>query len=458
MVAITAGEHIDLMMRGHAEQSNRRAKGQAMNIKMGEIKRIALLSVHTCPMALLGGKKTGGMNVYIRELAAEFGRRGILVDVFTRRQHTCRDHSDADGVVGFIGPNARVIHIRAGADLPLDPDQVHPLLPEFVEGVLDFADSAGLHYDLIYSHYWLSGLAAKPLRAAWGTPVVQMFHTLGLMKERIAVARPPHISLDHPTDLRSRGEADIMTWADGLIAATPAEHAQMLWLYRAPRRKISIIPPGVNLNLFRPIAQAEAKARLGLPANEKTLLFVGRIEPLKGVDTILEALALLRKESPALMAEVKFRIIGGDLAVTDNPELARLLQSRLGLEEAVIFLGAKAQDQLNDYYAAAEALIMPSDYESFGMVALEAMASGTPVIASNVGGLAFLVRDTITGYHVPVREPGALAERVRQLLATPGQRSLLGQAASQHAAQYSWTAIADMLLAEFAVVAPARAV
>lgn len=407
------------------------------------IQRIAMISLHTCPLAVLGGKKTGGMNVYVRELAREFARRGVAVDVFTR--------SHANGVphiVGSLGEGARVVHIPAGPDDTLDPDQTYQHLPEFIANTLDFAKREGLRYDVIYSHYWLSGVAAHALRTAWGVPVVQMFHTLGLMKNRIA-HKPDML----PADLRSFSEADIMTWADRLIAATPAERDQMLWLYRAPRRKIEIVPPGVDLARFCPQSPEQAKRALGLPSHNRILLFVGRIEPLKGIDTIFNALALLKQTQPALLRNLHLCIIGGDPDApdADNKEMARLkaLRSEIGLDDLVLFLGAKDQDTLNIYYSAAEALIMPSDYESFGMVALEAMASGTPVIASEVGGLAFLVQEGINGYHVPVREPAALAEKIALVLASPLERQLLSRNAAATAQGYDWRVIAERLLSIF---------
>jgi D-inositol-3-phosphate glycosyltransferase len=401
--------------------------------------RLAILSVHTCPLAVLGGKKTGGMNVYVRELSREFGRRGIKVDVFTRSQNPCIPHINE-----MLGENARVIHIPTGPEVPLDPDDVFPHLPEFTANVLAFAARENLRYDLIYSHYWLSGWAAHTLRAAWGVPVVQMFHTLGMMKDRIA----SHPAL-YPISQRVFGETDIMSWADKLIAATPAERAQMLWLYRARRDSIAVVSPGVDLNRFHPIPNAHAT--IGLPRGKKMLLFVGRIEPLKGVDTIFRALATLKQNAPGLVENLVLSIIGGDPDATDNAEMERLkaLRIEMGLTDLVMFLGAKDQDTLNVYYAAAEALIMPSDYESFGMVALEAMASGTPVIASEVGGLAFLVKDGYNGYHIPVREPDVLADRIRAILENPATQRELGENAHHDALNYSWANIADKLLTVF---------
>jgi D-inositol-3-phosphate glycosyltransferase len=417
-------------------------------MSMGSISRIAMLSVHTCPLAPLGGKKTGGMNVYVRELAREFGRRGIEVDVFTRSQDPCIPHINET-----LGYNARVIHLPTGPAAPLDPDDVFPYIPEFVKNAIAFADAEGLGYDVIYSHYWLSGVAAHDLREAWNAPVVQMFHTLGRMKDRIAYKSDKYTE-------RDLHEADIISWADRLIAATPAERAQMLWLYNARRHPIEIVPPGVDLRRFAPRPAQDAKARIGLATDQKMMLFVGRIEPLKAVDTILEALALLKAEQPELLQNFVLNIIGGDLNDSTNAEMERIQQMRheLGLEDVAQFLGARDQTALQDYYSASEALIMPSDYESFGMVALEAMACGTPVIASEVGGLAFLVRDDWNGSHVPVREPRALAEKIAHLLRHPDARAEMSANAIQTAREYSWARIADQLQAIFEAITPSQRV
>jgi D-inositol-3-phosphate glycosyltransferase len=243
-----------------------------------------------------------------------------------------------------------------------------------------------------------------------------------------------------------------MSWADRLIAATPAERAQMLWLYRADRRNIEIVPPGVDLERFHPLPKAEAQAFIGVPPGHRMLLFVGRIEPLKGLDNILQAVAQLRDQDAALLEDVCMCVIGGEIKEGEqDAELTRLmaLRDQLGLKERVTFLGARDQDILQYYYCAAEALIMPSDYESFGMVALEAMACGTPVIASEVGGLAFLVEDGINGFHVPTREPSALAAKMRLILTDPGRHTRMSHAAQQTARAYGWPSIADRLLAVF---------
>lgn len=414
------------------------------------VKRLAILSVHTSPLAALGGKKTGGMNVYIGELARELANRGIQVDVYTRRSGL-----DTPEIDTGLGENVRVIALPAGPYQIIDPADVYPHLSQFTASVIAFTTKHGLSYDLIYSHYWLSGWVARKLNEVWGTPFVHMFHTLGHMKNRIAAGRVLQIA-----DERTQVETQITQWAERIIAATPAEQAQLLWLYRAKRRKIVIVPPGVNVERFHAIAQAQAKAALGIPQNHDLFLFVGRVEPLKAVDTILEALNLLRQKDAHLLENMHLAIIGGDLDNPGDGELSRLiaLSEALDLNKVVNFLGAKEQKLLLNYYAAATAVIMPSDYESFGMVALEAMASGTPVIAAEVGGLAYLVRDGETGFLIPAREPTALAERIALLLSNPDKRQKMGQCAAQWARSYTWTRIVDQLLPIFEEVVRERLV
>lgn len=400
-----------------------------------------MLSVHTCPLATLGGKETGGMNVYVRELSRELGRRGINVDVFTRSQNP-----DVPYISHALGPNGRVIHIPAGPEAPIGKNAVYLHLPEFTEGVLRFAANEHQRYDIIHSHYWLSGCVAHELRAAWGVPFVQMFHTLGHMKNRVAL-RPE----ERESEVRIAVETETVRDADRLIAATPAEEAQLLWLYGADESRITIIPPGVDVTHFHPLPADEAKARLGVPADNHMLLFVGRIEPLKGVDTLLRAVALIAAEHPDQMSQLCLSIIGGNLGpdgASENEELARLLELRreLGIGDMVTFLGAKDQDTLPDYYAAADIVIVPSHYESFGLVALEAMACGTPVIASEVGGLAFLVKNGQTGFHVPERDPRALADKIMLLLTNPDLRHQLSRQAVTYAQDYAWPRIADQIL------------
>lgn len=406
------------------------------------IKRIALLSVHTSPLAPLGGKKTGGMNVYVREFARELGKRGVEIDIFTRRADTLTPEVDTS-----LGVNVRVISVPCGAEQFLSPDEVYEHLSEFTAGVIAYTTKTQRQYNLIYSHYWLSGWVANKLDEVWNIPIVHMFHTLGQMKNRIGSTPVPMMI----PDVRISTETKIMQWADRLIAATPAEVAQLLWLYRADRRKIDIVPPGVDSEHFQPIPKKDAKRYLNIPASKNLFVFVGRIEPLKGVDSIIKAVDIICSEMPAYADNLSVAVIGGNPRNPDEAELTRLqeLTHSLDLQHVIKFLGAKDHKWLPYYYGAADAVIVPSDYESFGMVALEAMASGTPVIASDVGGLAYLVRDKETGFRVPARNPESLAEAIISIMTDCQRQAMLGENATKFAQHYSWTSIVDQLLPIF---------
>jgi D-inositol-3-phosphate glycosyltransferase len=405
--------------------------------------RIAMLSVHTCPLAMLGGKKTGGMNVYVRDLSRELARRGIQVDVFTRSQ---------DKYVPMIserlGYGARVVHVKAGPEEPIAVGDITQYLEEFAMAVVQFAAAEGIRYDLIHSHYWQSGLVAGMLKEGWGDiPIVHMFHTLGRMKNRVATSDREQAPAE-----RIDGEQQVIRIADRIIAATPAEQAQLHWLYGNRSGKEVVVSPGVDLDRFRPIPKETAKAHVGIPEKDKNILFVGRIEPLKGIDTLLQAMALIQERYPRVVENVDVTIVGGDPWANDpDLEMARLqaMREQLGIHDIVTFIGTRDQNELPFYYAAAEMAIMPSHYESFGMVALEAMATGTPVVASEVGGLAFLVRDGENGFHVPSRNPEALAERIYELLTNESARLRLGRNARQYAERFAWEHIADQMLSVY---------
>ncbi len=406
--------------------------------------RIAMLSYHTCPLATLGGKDTGGMNVYVREITRCLGEMGLHVDVFTRSQDEHVPH-----VLHDLGYGNRVVHVPAGPEVPMPKQELAAYLPEFVRGVSDFARQKGIQYDLIHSHYWMSGLAALDLRAEWKAPVVHMFHTLVLMKNRVAQSME-----EVEGEYRLAGERKVLKEVERVVAATPAEVAQLQWLYQADVRRIVVIPPGVNLCRFYPIAVDEAREFIGVPPCGRMLLFVGRIEPLKGLDVLIEAIALMRQQGVLAQYPFCLAVIGGEPDASPEKmsvEMARIqaLRQQYGLEDMVAFLGKRGQDTLAYYYSAAEAVVVPSQYESFGMVALEALACGTPVVASQVGGLAYLVQDGVNGYTVPVDDPAALAERLAQLVSNPDLRQRMSVQALAAARDYAWEKIAARLVAVY---------
>ena len=246
-----------------------------------------MISYHTCPLATLGGKDTGGMNVYVRELTHHLGRLGVHVDVFTRSQD---EH--VPQVLHDLGYGNRVVHIPAGPEVPLSKPTLASYLPQFVDEILRFSEQKDLQYDLIHSHYWMSGVAANELKKTWRIPIVHMFHTLGLMKNRIA-----RNEKEMEGEYRVDGEKEVLQTADRIVAATPAEHAQLQFLYHANIRKIATIPPGVDTAHFYPIPPDEAKEVVGVPKDDCLILFVGRIEPLKGIEVLLRALAHQRNNN-----------------------------------------------------------------------------------------------------------------------------------------------------------------
>ncbi len=402
---------------------------------------VAMLSYHTCPLATLGGKDTGGMNVYVHQLTRTLGKMGVRVDVFTRSQDEHVPH-----VLHDLGYHNRVVHIPAGPEVPLPKAELERYIPKFVQGIEAFAESKNIHYDLIHSHYWMSGLAAIELSEKWNIPFLQMFHTLVLMKNRIA--KSPQ---EKEGEYRILGEKKVISKANRIIAATLAEKSQLEFLYEAPSSKISVIPPGVDIRHFYPIAKDEAKEVVGVPENTHTILYVGRIEPLKGIDLLIRAISIIQKNGDLECCPHNLVIIGGEPnAKTEdmNAEMARLqdMVEDLGIENFVIFLGKQDQQMLPYYYSAAEVVVMPSHYESFGMVALEAMACGTPVVASQVGGLAFLVRDGETGFVVPGNDVQKLAKRLVELIKNKELRDKLGSNSVQYAQLYAWENISEKMI------------
>lgn len=394
-----------------------------------------MLAVHSSPLATLGSREAGGMNVYVRELARELGRRGVAVDIFTRAQRR------AEPMIVELGPHARVITVRTGPAAPYDKNWVLHHLPEFVGRVRCFADGHDLHYDLLHSHYWLSGAAALELRNMWHVPVVQMFHTLGTMKNAVARA-----GAWRESDARLEVEARLLREADAIVAATPLDCMQMLAYPGARAERITVIPPGVDVERFKPRCMDAARALLGLPPRQVApiVVFAGRIEPLKGLDTLLRAFALLEDRSALLV------VVGGDQHAREDQwsgeeRSLRVLAAQLGLGERVRWFGSRPQGSLPALFAAADVVAVPSHYESFGLVALEAQACGTPVVASDVGGLRYIVEDGATGYLVAWDDPAAFAGRIGEVLRDDTLRLALGARAVVRARSFAWPRVADRI-------------
>ncbi len=416
--------------------------------------RVAMLSVHACPLARLGGRDSGGMNVYVRELSRELGRRGIEVDVYTR----WREREDPQ--IQELGPNARVIHLLSGPIGYWPKMDVYGRLPEFTNTLLETSARAGRGYDLVHSHYWLSARVAEALRDEWATPVVQMFHTLGLVKREVMDE-----TLDDESDTRVSIEREAVLASERIVAASEIELHELASLYGADPDKVRIVPLGVDTELFRPVRQVDARAALGRDACENLLLFVGRIEQIKGLDILLRALSLLFFRRPDLRPKTCLLVAGGvidpraDGSESEKfAELRRMVAAHR-MEDNVEFVGSLEQRELALYYAAADLCAVPSLTESFGLVALEAMACGTPVVATRVGGLQTVVSED-SGVLVPPGDYLALAEGIARLLDDMELRLRLAAGARERAQRFTWRRVADGVVdvyREVLAMAPSRA-
>jgi D-inositol-3-phosphate glycosyltransferase len=400
-------------------------------------RRLALISVHTSPLATLGGRETGGMNVYVRESAAELARLGYAVDVFTRD-----DGSMASVQEPSIG--VRVIALEAGPRAPVEKEDLPEHLPGFLNAVRAFREREGRQYDLVHSHYWMSGWVGRHLQRLWDVPHVTMFHTLGEVKRRARLE-------EQEPERRIETERLVVQTAERVVVASQHEKTLLMRLYDAGDARVSVIPCGVNLDRFTPINRIAARSALGLATDAQYLLFVGRLEPLKGLELLIDALAELEDSAPVLL------VAGGDARAADYMGRLRDQAARLGLGERVRFVGAVPQERLPLYYSAADVCVVPSYYESFGLVALEAMACGTPVVASRVGGLTGTVQDGVSGYLIPWRCPQPFADKIDLLLTNDELRRTMGAAAHERAQRFRWSAVASELSALYRQVIDERA-
>ena len=408
----------------------------------GNIQRVAMISVHTSPIATLGEKDAGGMNVYVRELSRQLGRQGVAVDIFTRRSNPATPE--------IVAPfeNVRVIQITAGPVATVPKGELFGHLGEFASEMALFGLRDGVSYDVIHAHYWLSGWAALLLRRYWQAPIVQMFHTLAALKKEAAKG-----ALDgQESPLRIESERRLIERVDAIVAGNARERAEMTWWYGVRTAKIRTIPCGIDLTRFLPYDRAAARAELGL-GTAPTLLFVGRIDPVKGIDFLIEGYARLRAdwagdEAPKLII-VGGEIIGGESGDELGPDLARVRAraEEYGVADGLIFRGPQPHETLARYYAATDLTVVPSRYESFGLVALESMACGTPVVASRAGGLAYTVEEGRNGLLVSYGDVTALAAALGRALGDEALRRELGAGALATAQRYSWADVATRIRA-----------
>ena len=395
---------------------------------------VAVLSLHTSPLAQPGTGDSGGMNVYVRELGASLAQAGVDVRIYVRRS----DAEVPDRV--RIEPGLEVVHVTAG---PLDlPKEALPsVVDEFADGVA--ADLADRPADVLHANYWLSAVAAHRLKHQLDLPLVATFHTLARVKADAGDAEP---------EARERAEVEVIGCCDAICASNPVEADQLRSFYGAPPERIEPVPPGVDHAFFSPGERAGARTALGFD-DRPTALFVGRIQPLKQLPIAVRMLAELRDDRTRLV------VVGGPSGPDGQAELekVRALVDELGLHERVQLVEPQPHHLLSTYYRAADVVVVPSRSESFGLVALEAAASGIPVVAASVGGLRTVVEDDVTGFLVESRDPAEFASRVDALLADPERAAAMGRAAAKGAARYAWSTTAGRLrrlYADLAVSAP----
>ncbi|NOR14452.1 MAG: glycosyltransferase [Candidatus Aminicenantes bacterium] len=394
--------------------------------------KICLISFHCCPFSLIGGDGVGGMNVYIKELCSALTQfPDVEVDIFTRRQR-----SDIN-TIKTISSSLRVIHLKGGPVGPVDRRDLYDFLPEFIEDLEEFLVESQKKYDVVYSHYWLSGLVGEWIKYRFGVPLVHTYHTLGFLKNR-ALGEGEH-------DYRIEAERHLAQVSDQIISSSLEEKNILRGEYNLPAVKTKVIYPGVNQEIFC-LREREGETE-NAEKNNLSLLYVGRIEPVKGLMSIIQALDLIKHDDPGLFSRLHLKIVGGGKKqeFVQNREIVRIQQTieDKNLKDQVFFLGSKRQKELRQHYAAADALVVPSLYESFGLVVVEAMACGTPVLVSKIGKMKSIVREGHSGFSFRPDDPASLAACIRYFFSH--QKSLwVGEKIREDViGRFSWERTAD---------------
>jgi D-inositol-3-phosphate glycosyltransferase len=406
------------------------------------MKNIAMISYHTCPLASAEGKETGGMNVYVLELSRKLVTLGVSVDIFTRSQG-----ADNARIVHVV-PGLRVIHLVAGPEESVSKKNLLPFTGGFVKQFQDFCQKESLTYDLLHCHYYLSGLIGREIRKLNpGTPLIMSFHTLALMKNLVA-----RNDAEKEDTGRIYAEMELVAEADAVIALSEGDRQYLKYFYNAPEAKIYIIPPGVDTDMFCPIDRNTAKEHIRVTRDGKIILFVGRIEPLKGIDVLLYAIKIVKMRNPDM--PICLCIVGGDISqpsLSWSKTLKELdaLRKILNIETTVNFVGQQKQSELPYYYNAADAVVMPSHYESFGIAALEAMSCGVPVITTNVAGISSLIDKEHSSLVTSVNNPLLLASQIEHLLRHPEKREEMGMAIRNKISDLTWDNIARKVSAVY---------
>ncbi|MBL7497686.1 D-inositol-3-phosphate glycosyltransferase [Frankia sp. CNm7] len=399
-----------------------------------------MLSMHTSPLEQPGTGDAGGLNVYVVELSRQLAALGTEVEVFTRAT------SSSLPPTAELHPGVTVRHVPAGPFEEMQRAELPAWMCAFTADVLRAeAEREPGWFDLVHSHYWLSGQVGLAAARRWGAPLVHTAHTLAKVKNRtLAVGDPPE------PPARVLGEEEVVAASTRLVASTAEEARHLVDLYGADPTAVDVVAPGVDLEMFRPGEQAAARRRIGVPVNGHLLLFVGRIQPLKAPDLLLHATAELLRRDPRLRESLTVAVVGGPSGTgLDRPDALVKLAADLGISDVVLFHPPAPRAQLADWFRAATAVVVPSHSESFGLVAIEAQACGTPVVAAAVGGLRIAVADGRSGILIAGRDPVAYADALSELLARPGWRRRLAAGARAHAAGFGWPATAHGVLASY---------
>jgi D-inositol-3-phosphate glycosyltransferase len=405
-----------------------------------DLHRIAILSVHTSPLHQPGTGDSGGMNVYIAETAKRIAARGIEVEIFTRAT------SLVEPEVTELAPGVLVRHIPAGPFEGLRKEDLPAQLCAVTAGVLraEAAKNEGF-YDLVHSHYWLSGQVGWIAQERWGVPLVHTMHTMARVKNlTLAQGDAPEPAI------REIGEEQVVTAADRLVANTHAEAKELIELYHADPNRVRVVHPGVDLDVFVPGNQSAARKDLGVADDAIVLLFVGRIQPLKAPDVLIESAAEILKRNPELRSQLVVAICGGPSGSgLERPDALVTLADQLGISDVVKFVPPTSRAELVKWFQAASVCVVPSYSESFGLVAIEAQACGTPVIAARVGGLPTAVRDGISGVLVDGHEAAAWADQILTVVTNDALRARLSAGAIAHASHFGWEDTTDKLISVY---------
>lgn len=419
-----------MSIRQAQDKSIRQAQDKQKN-------RLAVLSYHTCPLSD-EGMEIGGMNVYILELSKELARKGLIIDIFTRSQ------SEKSPKVVEVSENMRVIHLPAGKQKYLPPKNLKEYIPEFLENFYNLVESENLLYDFLSCHYYLSGIIGLNIKNKLNLPMLMTFHTLALMKNLVARG-----SEEKETVERINIEIDLVKKADKIIATSENDAEYLATLYNCSREKIQILTPGINLELFHPMDKQIAKKKIGASPNHKIILFVGRVEPLKGIDVLLYAIKILTEKYHDL--GLCLWIVGGNVSGEYREwshELQKLEELRrvLNISASVKFVGRKEQKDLPYYYAVAEIVVIPSHYEAFGMTALEAMSCGTPVIATDATGVSGLIDKKHKHLVTSSNNPLMLSQKIHKLLSDETEYKKVSQEVYENVQDLSWESVAEKFM------------